>query len=311
MRLTFIACVLGLCTFNAWAQSVPNASDSRTVAWIAPQIAYSGYPKYRYQFQVSNSEPSINSIAEPGWYDSKIKQHTVAKVADPASGSKKALRHKLIKGMSYRTNDNPDTARASVLSSWNGAAVLRPSTPYWAAYAFYVDNDHPLNGSGGDLNILSLGHPVSSKNQQSMNALFLQRNGTIRFLISSNQVLDGTNSTYKGTSYTRSIKKGVWNYIIVQWKYEWDKAKGPYTRVWHAVGNGSPVQWVNTTIPNEFRESKGYHPWKFGEYMWDISAGWGASSSRTIYTKGLQILRDQGGSPTLNVNSMLALMRSM
>ena len=197
------------------------------------------------------------------------------------------------------------------MSQWNGGATLKPSTPYWAAFAFYVDKDHPFNGSGGDMSILSLGHPVTSKNQQSMNVLFLQRNGTMRFLVSSNSVLNGTNSSYKGTSFTKSIQKGVWHYIIVQWKYEWDVSKKPYTRVWHAVGNGSPVQWVNTSVANEFRESAGYHPWKFGEYIWDITNGWGGSSSRTIYTKGVQILRDQSGSPSLSVNSMLTLMRSL
>jgi hypothetical protein len=293
---------------NAFAQ-VPTASDSRTVAWIAPQVSFASYPNYRYQFQVGNSEPKITSIPEPGWYDSRISQYTVGKVADPANGSKRAIRHKLQKGMTYRTVDN--TARGSILGSWSGSSTLKPSTPYWAAFAFYVDKDHPFNGSGNDMNILSLGHPVSSKNTQSMNALFLHRDGTMRFLVSSNSVLNGSNSTYKSASFRKSVQKGVWNYIIVQWKYEWDTSKKPYTRVWHAVGSGSPVQWVNTNVANELRESAGYHPWKFGEYLWDISSGWGTTTSRTLYTKGIQIFRDQSGSPSLTVNSLLSLMRSL
>ncbi len=71
------------------------------------------------------------------------------------------------------------------------------------------------------------------------------------------------------------------------------------------------MQWVNTNIANAFRETGGYHPWKFGSYFWDVNNSWGTSNSRTIYTKGIQAFRDQPGTPTLNVNSMLALMRSL
>jgi hypothetical protein len=308
MRAAFLAFVFGFCTVNVWAQS---ASDPRVVAFVSPQISYGSYPWGRYQFQVGNVEPLINKISEPGWYDSKIGQHTVAKVSDPANGSKKAIKHKLVKGMTYRTVASPYTARASILGGWNSSSVFYDGTPYWAAFALYVDKDHPFNGSGGDMAVLSLGHPVTSKNQQSQNVLFLNRNGTVRFLISSNSVLNGTNSTYKGSSFSKPIQKGVWNYFIVQWKYHWDVSKGPYTRVWHAVGNGSPQRWVNTGIANAYRESGGFHPWKFGEYIWDVNNGWGSSSSRTIYTKGFQAFRDQPGTPTLNENSMLALMRSL
>lgn len=318
LRVTGIVFAVGINAANGWAQSVPSSSDPRIIAWTDPLKGFGSYPKYRYQFQVGNVEPAITSIGEPGWYDSRISQHTVSKQADPANGSKRAFRHRIVKGMTYRQDSGYQSARASTLGSWNGSSVLKDGQPFWAAYAFYVGPDHPFNGTGGDLGIMSLGHSVSSKNTQSMGALFLQRNGTMRFLISSNSVLNGGNSTYKGTSFTKSIQKGTWHYIIIQCKFEWDKAKGPYTRVWHAVGNGAPVQWVNSNIPNSFRESAGYHPWKYGIYAWDITSGsngiWStrpASSSRTTYTKGMKIFADKPGSPTLNVNSLLALLRSM
>lgn len=313
MKATLFAFLLCSYAVTAWAQSVPSSNDPRRIAWIDPIKTYSSYPKYLYSFQ-TNSQPSLTSIAEPGWWDPKVSQHTVAKMSDPANGSKKAIRHKIVKGgTQYGT-----TLRASILNTWGQGADLNDGKPYWAAFAFYVGPDHPFSGTGGELNILSLGHPVSSKNSQSMSALFLYRDGRMGFLVSSNSVLNGSNSTYKGTRFYKSIQKGVWHYIVVQCKYEWDVAKGPYTRVWHAVGNGAPVQWVNTNIANAFRESAGYHPWKFGIYAWDLSTGtngiWSTSppsSSRTLYTKGIQIFRDQPGTPTLSVNTMLALMRSM
>ena len=308
MRAIFLVFSFLVFTVNAWAQSVPTASDPRRVAFVSPYLSYNTYPWGTYRFQVGNSEPLINTISEPGWYDPKISQHTVSKTADPANGSKKVFRHKLVKGMSYRSDN---TARASILGGWGSSSVFVDGTPYWAAFALYVDKDHPLNGTGDHMTVLSLGHPVSSKNTQSQNVFFVRKDGKVRFLISSNSVLNGTSSTYKSSSFDKPIQKGVWNYFIVQWKYHWDVSKGPYTRVWHAVGSGAPVQWINTNIANAFRESAGYHPWKFGGYLWNVGAGWGSSNSRTIYTKGIQAFRDQPGTPTLNVNSMLALMRSL
>lgn len=309
MRAALLVLLFGIFTANAWAQSAPSSTDSRKVAWVDPRSTFASHPKYTYQLQVGNVGPSITSIAEPGWLDSKIGQYTVMRTTDPVGGAKKAFRHKIAKGMTYT---NGSTARAGILGAWNGPSVLKDGVPYWAGYAFYVDKDHPFNGTGGDMSILSLGHAVSSKNQQSMNVLFLNRNGTLRFLISSNRVLNGTSSTYVGKSFSKPIQKGVWHYVILQWKYEWDAAKGPYTKVWHVVGNDAPSSspWVNSNIANAFNESSGYHPWKFMQYMWDVNA-WGSSPTRTLYTKGVHIFRDQAGSPALNVNSMLALMRSI
>lgn len=298
--------------------AIPASNDPRFVASIDPNLSLASYPKSRFSLQLGqdtsgkNIERDITTFPEPGYVDWKVNQFTVMREADPANPSKKAFRHKILKGMSYRQDSTYQSARASTMSMWSASSpyVLKDSIPYWAAFAVYVGNDHPLNGSGDHISILSLGHAVTSSNTQSMNKLDLRKDGKLRFWIQSNNVLNGTNATAQGRVYDFPVTKGVWNYIIIQWKYEWDVAKGPYTRLWRAVGTGAPVQIVNTNIANSFRESAGYHPWKFGLYMWDINNGWGSSSSRTIYTKGLQILKDQPGTPKLDVNSMLALVRS-
>lgn len=297
---------------------IPGPTDPRIVASIDPGKALGSYPKYRFALQLGqdsvgkNIERDITTFPEPGYLDWKVNQFTVMRGADPTSSSKKAFRHKIVKGMSYRQDSTYKSARASTFSSWSATSpfVLRDGVPYWAAFAIYVDNDHPFDGSGDHIGVLSLGHSVSSKNTQSMNKIDLRNDGKLRFWVQSNSVLDGTNATAKGTVYDLPVKKGVWNYIVIQWKYEWDVTKGPYTRLWQAVGSGSPVQKVNTNIANAFRETAGYHPWKYGLYMWDVNKGWGSSPTRTIYTKGLQILKDQPGTPKLDANLMLALIRS-
>lgn len=300
------------------APVLPTQTDPRVVAWIDPNNALASYPKYRVNLQLGqdsagkNIERDITTFPEPGYLDWKVNQFTMTRGADPANASKKAFRHKVIKGMSYRQDSGYKSARAGILSTWSKSSpsVLRYGVPYWAAYAVYVANDHPFDGSGDHIGIMSLGHSVSSSNTISMNMLHLRKDGKLRFWVQGNRVLDGTDKTRTGRVYDFPIKRGVWNYIVIQWKYEWDVAKKPYTRLWRAEGDGPAVQLVNTDIANAFNESAGYFPWKFSIYMWDINNGWGTSATRTTYTKGLYILRDQQGASTLDVNTMLALARS-
>ena len=54
----------------------------------------------------------------------------------------------------------------------------------------------------------------------------------------------------------------------------------------------------------------GYIPQKFGLYQWNVNS-WGSSITRTLYTKGLHVFRDQSGSPALSVNTMLEYIRAI
>ncbi|MBL8526551.1 MAG: heparin lyase I family protein [Burkholderiales bacterium] len=301
------------------AGGLPGPNDPRVVAWIDPGRPFEGYPKSRISLQVGqdaegkNIERDLTTFPDPGYRDPNTSEFTVVRTADPERTSGKAFRHKIAAGMSYRQDRNYQSARASIMSRWGATspAVLRDGVPYWAAFAIYVGSDHPFDGSGDHISILSLGHSVTSKITQSMNKLDLRKDGNLRLWVQSSGVLDGTNATAQGSTFDFPVKKGVWNYIVIQWKYEWDPAKGPYTRVWRAVGNGPAAQIVDTDIPNAFRESAGFHPWKFGLYMWDVNKGWGSSPTRTIYTKGLYIFKDEPGDPTLDASALIALLRSI
>jgi hypothetical protein len=304
-------------TFGAGAPLAPT--DPRVVAWIDPGKPLESYPKNRLSLQAGqdsegkNVERDITLLADPGYRDPITGEPTVVRSTDPDRPEGKAFRHRILQGMSYRQDSSYRSARASIMSSWgaNSPLVLHDGIPYWAAFALYIGSDHPFDGSGDHISILSLGHSVGSKNVQSMNKLDLRKDGKLRLWVQSNSVLNGTDATRTGSTFDFPVQKGVWNYFVIQWKYEWDEAKGPYTKVWRAVDKGSAVQLVDTTIPNAFRESAGFHPWKFGLYMWDINKGWGSSPTRTIYTKGLYIFKDEPGSPTLDVSALLSLLRAI
>jgi hypothetical protein len=295
---------------------MPGPTDPRKVFSVDPRKPFSSYDKdIQLQLGVDgdgkNIQRAIGTFSDPGYLDPKVSQQTVARTADPADGSKAAFRHRIMKGMSYRQDKGYQSARAEIFSRWNSTSNVVQGVPYWAAFAFYVDTDHPFDGTGDDLDILELGHGVTSKNGMPNPAFYLRRNGTMDAMVSSNTVLNGDASTRKTEKvFSKPVKKGVWHYLVVQFKLEWDASKGPYFRVWHAVGNGAPVQIANTNIANGYRESVTYQPQKFGLYQWNVN-NWGSSDSRTLYTKGLHIFRDEPGTPALDVNSMLAFIRSM
>ncbi len=256
-----------------------------------------------------------------------MNQFTILRGTDPVDQSKKAFRHKIVKGMKYRDDagfsatgaygyDPHYTARAEIVANWNTPINPQLHEKYWAVFAFYIDNDHPFDKTGGDLDIVEIGHPVTSANNNPSPVFNLLRDGTWAAYLGSNPVLDGTAATkVYGSVFREPIKKGVWHYIIVQFKLEWDVAQGPYFRVWRATGSGTPVQLCDTNRANIYRESVTYTPQKFGLYAWDVTEGpngiWGSSPSRTLYTKGVHIFRDQPGTPTLNLDSLLAFIRSM
>ena len=125
---------------------------------------------------------------------------------DPVDPAKKAFRHKIIKGMKYRTDagfskdgaygyDPHYTARAEIAASWNKPINPQLHEKYWAVFAFYIDNDHPFDKTGGDLDIVEIGHPVTSANNNPSPVFDLLRDGTWAAYLGSNPVLDGTAAT--------------------------------------------------------------------------------------------------------------------
>jgi hypothetical protein len=308
--MALLALLATISTINVSAASL-SPSDSRKLSGVDPRTTFPGHPKSKYRLLVGNSSPELTTVSDPGWRDPKTSDYTVLRTSDPTNGGKKAFRHRVKKGMTYRQDSGYQSGRAEAHTNWGSSSNAVPGVPYWAVYAFYVDADHPFNGSGDDLDILEIGHPVTSKNSMPSPAFYLRRNGTMDAMVSSNTVLNGTTATRRTTKvFSKAVQKKVWHYIVVQFKLDWDVAKKPYFRVWHAVGNGAPVQLCNTSIANAYRESAGYIPQKFGLYQWNVNS-WGSSITRTLYTKGLHVFRDQSGSPALSVNTMLEYIRAI
>ena len=308
MRAVLFALLMGTYTVSVFA-APPSTTDSRKVWWVDPRTTLAANPSFT-DLSVGNSVADLRYVPEAGWYDAKISKYLFQRVTDPANGSKRAFRHYLQQGMTLK---NGTSARSETAAKWGWAGNLQIGQPYWAVFAFYVGSDHPFNGSGDDLNIWEIGHPVktASGNTIPTPAFFIRRNGTWDALLSYTTNVDSTAGVSRTTAFSRSLQKGVWNYVVVQFKLHWDKSKGPYFRVWQAVGSGAPAQLVNTSVANYYRESVTYTPSKFGLYSWNPSTGWGSSSSRTLYTKGVHVFKDVSGASTLDVNSLLEYIRAI
>ena len=123
------------------------------------------------------------------------------------------------------------------------------------------------------------------------------------------------NATYMGNSPSRetfslSASTTQWNYLIIQVKVHYDASQDPFVRVWQATGDGSLTKVVDRSGPVGYNEDTPTTAQKFGLYRWDSWAG-DSQQTRTAYTKGLYIFKDTAGSPALNEQSMLALLRSI
>jgi hypothetical protein len=104
-----------------------------------------------------NIETDVNGIAEPGYLDWALGQYTLARTANPEHAGKKAFRHWLQKGMSYRQDPTYQSGRASIMSIWGktNPQVLHHGVPCnWTAFALYVDAKTPCDGSGDGTSIM-------------------------------------------------------------------------------------------------------------------------------------------------------------
>ena len=152
-RMALLALLATISTINVSAASL-SPSDSRKLSGVDPRTTFPGHPKSKYRLLVGNSSPELTTVSDPGWRDPKTSDYTVLRTSDPTNGGKKAFRHRVKKGMTYRQDNGYQSGRAEAHTNWGSSSNAVPGVPYWAVYAFYVDADHPFNGSGDDL-----GHP--------------------------------------------------------------------------------------------------------------------------------------------------------
>jgi hypothetical protein len=99
-----------------------------------------------------------------------------------------------------------------------------------------------------------------------------------------------------------------WHWIVMKFRMHWDVAQKPYVTIWRAVGDGPLKQLVDYHGPIEFNNVTPYIPQKFGIYRWD---SWSGKPTRTMYTKGAYVFKVGAGTPAVNEQSLLEMLRQI
>lgn len=284
----------------------PTRSDPRVAYWVDPRLTFSSHRKWGPVKQVSGRNTELYTVSEPGVVG-RGSDYALSRVKDPLNSSKSAFRHRIASNFPKWG----DTWRSEISANWStdGTNVIR-GNEYWMAWAVKFNSDM-LQSNSGEASILDF-HVVPDAHDSNPHSPFhlFVRNGTMRIQSKSNpSYVTNTRQSVDRKLWEQSNPGAdKWHYFVMKARFHWDNGKKPYIRIWKATGNGSLVKIVDHAGPNAYNDKATYLPQKFGLYRWDK---WSGPSTRTMYSKGFYVLRATSGTPTLNEQSMLALLKGV
>jgi hypothetical protein len=293
------------------------SSDPRTIWWVDPRRGWANQVPGNSLFkEVSGPNGPARDIAEPGIIGANGDM-TLSRTADPSDSSRMAFRHRLSKDFPLHPNR---ASRSLLTQSWqsDGTEVKR-DVEYWAGYSVRLEAD-AVNGGPG-LGLLGF-HSVPSPWREgyvSPVGMSFWSNGAgqpSRFQFIANWAyvpidpLNGVSAQRRDLG-SYPAKPGVWYDFVYNFKIGTSVDAGLW-RIWvRERGTNNVQQIVNYSGPlgyGQYNEDK--YPQTFGLYSWDVPWA-GQSPTSTSYTKGLYIFRAASGTPAVNLDSVMALLRSI
>ncbi len=285
-----------------------SSTDPRVAYWVSPQLKFADLRRFDPVTQISGQNQHLADVTEPGIIGLGS-DYTFSRVTDPLNVNKYAYRHRL--SGSFPTWGSADSRRSEISANWSsdGTNVLR-GVDYWMAFAVKFEPDMFVPGNG-EVSLLDF-HQVPDSGEAWLPSSFSMYAGenNIRFSKSWDvgQPTISSNPPFKNLWNETAPTTTEWQYFVMKAKIHWDVNQGPYIKIWRAVGNGPLVQIANDTGPNDYNNLTPYIPQKFGMYRWDA---WAGQPTRTIFTKGFYMAKDQPGTPTLSAESMYALLKQI
>lgn len=282
-------------------------TDPRVVYWVDPRRSFAELRRWGPVRQSAGPNAELADVDAPG-IPGADGDHTLSRVADPLDPRKMAFRHRISPAFPSWLDG---TWRSEITANWSddGSNVVR-GVDYWVGYAVKFDKDI-LAADSGEASLLDF-HVVPDADDRNLTSPFhlYINNGALRIqsLSNPNAVTDARDSVQRILWREEKLGSDVWHYFVIKVRFHWDERKRPYLRIWKARGKGPLKRIVDHAGPNAYNDEACYLPQKFGLYRWDPFSG---ETTRTVYTKGLYVLRDQPGSPRLNARSLLALLRSI
>ncbi|HML96708.1 MAG TPA: heparin lyase I family protein [Thermodesulfobacteriota bacterium] len=285
--------------------AIPDSRDSRVIYWIDPRQTYAEGRKWNAATQVSGPNQVLADVQEPGIIGLGS-DYALSRVADPLDPTKAAFRHRIAEA--FPTWGTVGARRSEISADWSskGATVMR-GVDYWIAFAVKFEPDMFGSGNGGASLMDFHQVPDSGENWLPSSLSMYSGDNDISFVVrwDSGQPTVASNPPSKSLWSESAPSTTQWHRFVMKVRLNWDAAQKPYVRIWRAVGNG-PVQLiVSHDGPNDYNNNAPYIPQKFGLYRWD---DWSGKPTRTMYTKGFYVIKDQPGSPALDEHVLMSLL---
>lgn len=286
-----------------------TSSDPRVIFWVDPRNTFSAHKKWDPVTQIHGPNKHLaTEVSEPGFIGANS-DYAFLRTRDPLDSSKAAFRHRLSE--SFPTWGSVGATRSEISANWtsDGTNVMR-GVDYWVAFAVKFEPDMFGPGNGG-ASLLEF-HQVPDSGESWLPSSFNMYTGengmSFHVRWDTAQPSISKNPAGKTIWSESSPSTAEWHWIVMKVRLHWDATKKPYTKIWRAVGDGPLTLLADYQGPNDYRNNAPYIPQKFGIYRWD---SWSGKSTRTMYTKGLYIVKDGGGEPAADQAAMLNLLRGI
>jgi hypothetical protein len=273
------------------------------IYWVDPRLPLAQLRPSNAVSQVSGPNRVLADVAEPGILGAGG-DYALLRGADPLTPSRAAFRHRL--GQTFPMSG--DTYRSEITANWttDGTNLLQ-GVDYWVAWAVKLDPDL-VQAGGGEVSLLDF-HAAPDVEDTQTNSPFhlFVNNNTWRLVSLWNPAAVTLREQTRLVTLWQENAPATdrWHHFVMKVRFHWDAARSPYLRVWKASGTGPLTLIASRDGPNAYNDRAPFLPQKFGLYRWDP---WVGLPTRTVYTKGLYLLRDVPGTPTLDEAAMLALL---
>lgn len=295
-------------TGNATSPStaaILSSSDPRVAYWVDPRLSFASLRQWEPIKQVYGQNSALADVPEPGILGAG-NDYTLSRTRDPLNTERAAFRHRIAEA--FPTWGDLGSRRSEISANWtgNGTAVLR-GIDYWVAFAIKFEPD--VFGAGNGMAELLDFHQVPDDGENWLPSSLAMYVGEdfISFAVrwDSSQPSIAANPPGADLWSERNPTTAQWHRFVMKLRLHWDRSKGPYVKIWRAVGNGPLQQIADYAGPNDYNNIAPYVPQKFGLYRWDA---WSGKPTRTIFTKGFYVFKDQTGSPAINEQTLNQLL---
>lgn len=315
MRAALLAVLVAVYATQSFAQTAPKSTDPRVVWWLDPRVPWSQMEQLATSVVVKPGV-SVQKFPEPGYKVSGTPDYQLWRGSDPLNSSRKAFRHQITpKQPKYDSYSH----RAEITAQWAnwGETIIR-GVDYWIAFAIKPGADM-FGHTNGRISLMDLHNVPDAGDDPGFPPPFAFYSDPGAWQFTSNwnpnnptrwsQVQNRIGGAGSATVWRETNPQvNTWHKFVIKARFHWDSRQGPYIQIWKATGSGGLVKVASRYGPNAYNDAAVYIPQKFGFYKWD---SWGTTTSRTMYTKGYYVLRAASGTPTLDQNSMLALLNQI